>query len=169
MGVHVAAVWPERREPVGMLEPQMPGPGGARRHAAQHDALPVDRVAVAPGFDRLEDVRLAGPPVAVLDPRERWKLDVVQIGAAGGGVVAVVEPLDEAQLAQAVGLLASVEDHVEPHRRRGIVARRHGSPYGWIESSIADRKPRTTLPFFVVQRRPGSSTRCRPRSRLLRT
>ena len=80
MRVDVAAVGPEGDEAVGVLEPQVPGPRGPHRHAAQHDPVAVDVVVAADGLDRLEDVGLAGPAVAVLDPAQRVQLDVVPVG-----------------------------------------------------------------------------------------
>ena len=59
------------------------------------------RVVAADGLDRLEDVRLAGPAVAVLDAAQRVQLDVVLVGGVFAGLVAFVEAVHEAQLAHA--------------------------------------------------------------------
>ena len=73
--IHVAAVGAEGDEAVGVLQSQVPRPRGPHRHAAQNDPVPIDGVVPANGLDRLEDVGLAGPAIAVLDPAERMQLE----------------------------------------------------------------------------------------------
>ena len=80
MRVHIAAVRPEGDEAVGVLQPEVPRPRGAHRHAAQHDAVAVDVVVAADGLDGLEDVGFARPAVAILDAAQRVQFDVVLIG-----------------------------------------------------------------------------------------
>ena len=130
MRIDVAAVRPQGDEAVGVLQAQVPGARGAHRHAAQDDPVAVDVVIAADGLDRLEDVGLAGPAVAVLDAAQRMQLDVVLLGGGLAVVVAVVEAAHEAQLAHADRLAAAVQHHVEPDRLARVVLRRDDHAVG---------------------------------------
>ena len=130
MRVDVAAVGAEGDEAVGVLEPQVPGPGGPHRHPAQDDPVAVDGVVAAGGLDRLEDVGLAGPAVAVLDPAQRVQLDVVPVGGVRGGAVPLVEASEEPELAHPHRPAAAVEHDVEPHGPVPVVLRRHDHGVG---------------------------------------
>src|SRR5262249_7522591 len=123
--VHVAAVRAQGDEAVGVLQPEVPGPRSAHRHAAEHDTVAVDVVVAADRLDRLEDVRLAGPAVAVLDPAQGGQFEGVLVGAVLAGLVALVEAGQEAQLAQPHGAHAAVQYDVEPAWFGGVVFRRH--------------------------------------------
>ena len=120
--IDVAAVRPEGDEPVGMLESQVPRPRGAHRHAAQHDAVAVDVVVAADVLDRLEDVGLARPAIAVLDAAQRMQLDERLIDRAPANRCRpAVEPLHEPQLAGPLRLRAAVQHDIEADRLLRIV------------------------------------------------
>ncbi len=74
MGVDIPAVRPQRHEPVGMFEPQVPCSRGAHRHAAEDDPIAVDAVATTDILDGLENIRLAGPGDCAGDGREKTEL-----------------------------------------------------------------------------------------------
>lgn len=89
--IHVAAIRAKGGEANGILEAQVPGSRGAHRHPAQDNPAPVDVVAGAHGFDRLEDVGLAGPTEGVLYSPERVQLDPILFGRDLASAVAVEE------------------------------------------------------------------------------
>ncbi len=99
MRIDVAAVRADCDEAVRMLQPQVPGARRPHRHAAQHDAVAVNGVLARDRCDRLEHVGLAGPAIAVLDPAQGVKLEIVVIWDSGIGACLITA--DEAQFAHA--------------------------------------------------------------------
>ena len=130
MRVHVSTIGADCDEAVGVLETQVPGPGSPHRHPSEDDPVPVDGVVPASGLDRLEDVGLAGPAVAVLDPAQRVQLDVVAIRSVRDGAVALIEASEEPELAHPRGPTAAVEDDVEPRGPAPVVSPRHDQGTG---------------------------------------
>ena len=113
-----------------MFEPQVPRSRGAHRHAAEDDPIAVDAVATTDILDGLENIRLAGPAVAVLDPAEWMELDERCIGRVAVGPVPLVEPSHEAHLAHPDRTAAPVQHDVEPHHLLRVMMFRHEEAVG---------------------------------------
>ena len=150
--IHVATVGAEGDEAIGVLEAEVPGAGGAHGHAAEHNALAVDGIIAANGLDGLEDVGFAGPAVAVLDSAQGMQLDEVLFGSTRAGVVAVVEPAHESQLAHADGPGAAVQDDVEAAGPGRIVIGGHHEAEG-LRRAVHRREIAAGQPAFL--RLPG--------------
>ena len=129
----------------------MPPPeGGSRRRSDVPRLRHLDR---AVGLDHLEDVGLAGPSVAVLDPSQRVELDVVPVGGVRGGAVPLVE--DHEPKHHPDRSAAAVEHHVQSRAGSGRTS--PAPPRHRAESSRPPprRSPRTTFPSHHPGRRPG--------------
>lgn len=120
VGIDVAAVGAERRESAWMLEAQMPSAGSAHRHPAQYNALTVNVVVSANGFNGLENVCFARPSVTVFDPSEGVEFDEGNVWPRAI-LIAFLETFDEAGFTHADGLGASVEDDIQSERGFSVV------------------------------------------------
>ena len=141
-------------------------------------AVAVDGVVAAGGLDRLEDVGLAGPAVAVLDAAQRVELDVVPVGGVHAGAIALVEAAHEPELAHPDRSGAAVEHDVQPHGPVPVVLRRHDHGIGLnravhrrdeaaddlalLHRPRALRRPRGPRPALGTVRAPISEASGRP-------
>src|SRR5439155_15239383 len=119
-----------RDETVRVFQAAVPRPGGAHRHAAQHDAVPVDAIVAADGLNSLENVGLACPTVTVLDAAERMQLDEILLWRVLAFGVTLIEAVQEAQLAHADWPGTAMQDDIEADGLLRIILRRDDHTVG---------------------------------------
>ena len=157
--VHIAAIRPDGDEAVRVLQTEVPGAGCPHAHATQYDAVAVDLVVTAHGLDGLEDIRLAGPAVAVLHAAQRMQFDEVRFRAGFVGI-AFIEARHELQLAHADGLRAAMQHDIEPHGFCAVVVLRDDDAVGLCGSIDGRNEAAHDFAFLRGPRRLIGLQRC---------
>src|SRR5579864_5879682 len=111
----------------------MPGARGAHRHAAQDDALAVDVVGAADGLDRLENIGLSGPAIAVFDAAQWVQFDETLLGSVCGLGIAFIKSTQKAHLAHADRPAAAMKHNVQPKRLTAVAS--------WHDDTIGLNRP----------------------------
>src|SRR5258705_246719 len=99
----------------------MPGSGSAHRHAAEDDPVAVDVVAAADVLDRLEDIGLAGPAIAILHAPQRVQFKERLVRRRGTLAIAFIEAGDKLELAHPHRPRAAVWHDIQTPRPRSVV------------------------------------------------